>query len=194
MSQDYLQVEQRERNEANLLLNDNHRNQTLHYLQQKFGCLGKSLQDFGLPSPPNEANEHIPNNTHIMIERNYHELEQLESAIQREDMLNEDQRNVYNFVCRCVDSNTSEMIFIDAPGGTGKTFLINTILSKVRGTGHIALAVASSGIAATLMPGGRTAHSRFKLPLTVKENDLCNFDKKFIYRRFDEKYKNNCLG
>jgi len=29
------------------------------------------------------------------------------------------------------------------------------------------LAVASSGIAATLLAGGRTAHSTFKLPLTV---------------------------
>ena len=56
--------------------------------------------------------------------------------------------------------------FLDAPGGTGKTFLTKLILANVRKNGHKALAVASSGIAATLLPGGRTAHSTFKLPWT----------------------------
>ncbi|CAB5217445.1 unnamed protein product [Rhizophagus irregularis] len=36
--------------------------------------------------------------------------------------------------------------------GTGKTFLYNTLLGKVRSNGDIALAVASSGIAALLLP------------------------------------------
>lgn len=59
------------------------------------------------------------------------------------------------------------MFFLDAPGGTGKTFLINIILAKVRSVSKIALATASSGIAATLLPGGRTAHSMFKIPINV---------------------------
>jgi hypothetical protein len=37
--------------------------------------------------------------------------------------------------------------------------LFNTILAKVRSQGNIALAVASSGIAALLLDDGRTAHS-----------------------------------
>ena len=37
--------------------------------------------------------------------------------------------------------------------------LIETLLSIVRGMGKIALAVASSGVAAELLEGGRTAHS-----------------------------------
>ena len=57
--------------------------------------------------------------------------------------------------------------FLDAPGGTGKTFLINLLLAQIRSSGKVALAVASSGIAATLLSGGRTAHSTFKLPLNV---------------------------
>lgn len=69
--------------------------------------------------------------------------------------------------------------FIDAPGGTGKTFLLNLLLTKVRLTNNIALAVASSGIAATLLDGGRTAHSMFSLPLdlTRQEKPLCNIKK-----------------
>lgn len=69
--------------------------------------------------------------------------------------------------------------YIDAPGGTGKTFLLNLILAKVRAQGNIALAVASSGIATTLLSGGRTAHSTFKLPINLNhiEYPACNISK-----------------
>jgi len=42
------------------------------------------------------------------------------------------------------------------------------------------LAIASSGIAATLLDGGRTAHSALKLPLDIhnKPNAMCNIKKK----------------
>ncbi|GBP72118.1 ATP-dependent DNA helicase pif1 [Eumeta japonica] len=65
------------------------------------------------------------------------------------------------------------------PGGTGKTFITNLILAKVRSLGKLALAVASSGIAATLLAGGRTAHSTFKLPLTVslEKDSVCSIRK-----------------
>ena len=36
------------------------------------------------------------------------------------------------------------------------------------------MCVASSGIAAQLLPGGRTAHSRFKIPLSNHINRVCN--------------------
>ena len=61
---------------------------------------------------------------------------------------------------------------MDAPGGTGKTFLINLILAKLRSEGKIALATASSGIAATLLTGGRTLHSTFKIPLDLYAMDI----------------------
>jgi len=37
-----------------------------------------------------------------------------------------------------------------APGGTGKTYLINLLMAKVRSSYGIAIEAASSGIAATL--------------------------------------------
>ena len=65
---------------------------------------------------------------------------------------------------------------MNAPGGTGKTFVINLLLAHVRKEKKIALAVASSGIAATLLHGGITAHSTFKLPLDLAKKDFptCN--------------------
>ena len=63
------------------------------------------------------------------------------------------------------------LIFLDAPGGTGKTYLLNLILAKIRADRNIAIAVALTGIAATLLAGGKTADSTFKLPLNLSQNE-----------------------
>ena len=64
--------------------------------------------------------------------------------------------------------------FIDGPGGTGKTFLYSALLSTIRSKGKIALAVASSGIASLLLENGRTAHSRFKIPVNLDDLSTCH--------------------
>jgi hypothetical protein len=40
------------------------------------------------------------------------------------------------------------------------------------------VATTTSGVAASIMPGGRTAHSRFKIPLTLDDGAFCTFTKK----------------
>ena len=76
-----------------------------------------------------------------------------------------------------VDNDCPGVFFIDGPGGTGKTFLYKALLANVRSRGLIALATASSGVAANNMPGGRIAHSRFKIPLNLDTNSVCNIKK-----------------
>lgn len=49
------------------------------------------------------------------------------------------------------------------------------MISKLRSDGRVVLPVASSGIAATLLPGGRTAHSRFKIPILLDDLSFCSF-------------------
>ena len=67
------------------------------------------------------------------------------------------------------------VFYIDGPGGSGKTFLYTKLLRHVRAQGQIALAVSMSGIAALLLEGGRTAHSRFRLPVPLPlEGVVCN--------------------
>jgi len=94
-------------------------------------------------------------------------------------MLVSDQEAIYQNVMRLVESGNGGLCFIDARGGTGKTFLINVLLAEVRRHGGIAVAMASSGVAATLLAGGRTAHSTLKLPLNVHTADfpVCNIAK-----------------
>ena len=60
-------------------------------------------------------------------------------------------------------------VFLSARGGCGKTYLLNAILNSVRTIepgGCVALAMATTGIAAILLQLGRTFHSRMKAPLT----------------------------
>jgi hypothetical protein len=63
-----------------------------------------------------------------------------------------------------VNNNRGKMLFIHSAGGCGKTFVCNTIAAAVRAQGKVALCVASSGIAALLLDGGQTAHSRLGIP------------------------------
>jgi len=89
-------------------------------------------------------------------------------------LLNADQRVVYDVVTNAVATDDTLAMFVQGPGGTGKTFLLNTILASVRLDNKIALAVGSSGICATLLEGGVTAHSRLGLPFTHNAESTCN--------------------
>ncbi|XP_014773936.1 uncharacterized protein LOC106871804 [Octopus bimaculoides] len=82
---------------------------------------------------------------------------------------------VYASICECKGG----IFLLDAPGGTGKTFVTKLLLAKVRQQKEIALTVASSRIAMTLLPQGRTAHSTFKLPFyaSVSNSATCNITK-----------------
>ncbi|KAL4288328.1 hypothetical protein AHAS_Ahas19G0275200 [Arachis hypogaea] len=73
-----------------------------------------------------------------------------------------------------VSKEDGGVFFVYGHGGTGKTYLWIVLTSFLRSQGMIVLTVALSGIAALLLPGGRTAHSRFAIPLTVHEDSVCN--------------------
>ncbi|XP_071137070.1 uncharacterized protein [Mytilus edulis] len=88
------------------------------------------------------------------------------------------QHHVYQKVVDATEHHTNTTAYyVDGPGGSGKTFLYNTILARIRSKGKIALAVASAGIAAELLEGGRTAHSRFKIPIPISETSTCNISR-----------------
>ena len=70
-----------------------------------------------------------------------------------------EQRAIFDAIQSSMQARGGGLHFIDAPGGTGKTFLLTLLLNSARAKRQIAVAVASSGIAATILPGGRTAHS-----------------------------------
>nr|XP_034194992.1 uncharacterized protein LOC117611167 [Osmia lignaria]XP_034195335.1 uncharacterized protein LOC117611500 [Osmia lignaria] len=118
-------------------------------------------------------------NRDYLRETNY-DINALAQALSNnEGLLTDEQLAVYRQGLSSVESGAGHAFFLDALGGTGKTFLINLLLAKVRSDRGIVLAVASSGIAATLLEGGKTAHAAFKLPLNLMnvETPLCNISK-----------------
>ncbi|KAK9714657.1 hypothetical protein RND81_06G110100 [Saponaria officinalis] len=87
--------------------------------------------------------------------------------------MTDEQRSVYNQIMDNVHKGNGGIFFVYGYGGTGETFIWRTLCATIRSKGEIVLPVASSGIAAILLPGGRTAHSRFGIPINVTENSTC---------------------
>ncbi|RCN31185.1 hypothetical protein ANCCAN_23039 [Ancylostoma caninum] len=79
------------------------------------------------------------------------------------EKLNEEQKTVVDAVLAAVQGTGNRCFFVDGPGGTGKTFVYNTIYDLLIGEKKHVACVAWSGIAASLLPEGRTVSSTFKL-------------------------------
>ncbi len=103
---------------------------------------------------------------------------QAQQLVRDVPLLNQYQRSIYDNVIDAVHDPrpVDKTFFVDGLGGAGKTFLYGCLLSRVRCTGDIALSMASSGIAALLLEGGCTAHSRFKIPIA----GLCGFSACYV--------------
>jgi hypothetical protein len=149
----------------------------------------KSIIDFAIchepPARPIHMGDEVTLNRLLQAELHYEADEQREAYLSNHDAFNQGQRIVFDTITDdCIQysrSNTDaesnplpHIFFIDAPGGTGKTFVLNTLAAYFRSQEKVALCNASSGIAAILLHGGRTAHSRFKIPLKVLPDTDCS--------------------
>ena len=178
MAEDFLHQHRTRLDNVDLDYNDDIFNLALNDLQDKVISMGgRELSEYGLLRPQTVDNDRFARVYHREI--NYDQGEQRAYVERNLPLLTSDQREVYDSFCSMITGNDGGMLFLDAPGGTGKTFLINIILATLRSEGKIALATASSGIAATLLTGGRTLHSTFKIPLDLHAMDIpiCNIKK-----------------
>ncbi|XP_027169229.1 uncharacterized protein LOC113768927 [Coffea eugenioides] len=87
--------------------------------------------------------------------------------------LDELQKYAYDIILQACFTSQGHSFFIDGPGGTGKTFLYRSLLATLRSQGYI----ATSGIVASILPGGRIVHSRFKIPIDFSKNRACQLSK-----------------
>ncbi|XP_060676507.1 uncharacterized protein LOC132805445 [Ziziphus jujuba] len=150
------------------------RSKVLGHINIILESMGKTLADYDLLEFDIDDNDIHDDNREIS--------EELSIVINDDDIacaqsLNIEQKYAYDQILDKVFSKVPGLFFIDDPGGSGKTFLYKTILAAVRSKGLIALATASSGVAASILPGGRTAHSRFKIPLVMEEHNTCHVSK-----------------
>ncbi|CAN1128960.1 ATP-dependent DNA helicase PIF4 [Linum perenne] len=131
---------------------------------------------FKLPQPmPIVTSEQNYNN--ILTHHQYDKQTEASKSQKYYASLNSDQIRAYSSIMDAIETKKGKLFFLHGHGGTGKTFLYNCIISKVRSTGDISLVVASSGIAATLLQDGVTSHSRFKIPLEIDSLSTCTVKK-----------------
>ncbi|KAB2623224.1 replication factor A protein 1-like [Pyrus ussuriensis x Pyrus communis] len=155
---------------------DELKNSLLYELEKLFVASNSSLSKHHLPIPSKDVIDRLKNRS-LREELNYDTESLKEQHSQLVAQLNREQKIVYDSVIKVVDHNKPGMFFVHRHGGTGKTFLWTTIIAKIRLENHIVLAVALSGIASLLLPGGRTAHSRFKIPISITDCSLCEIKK-----------------
>ncbi|CAH9142089.1 unnamed protein product [Cuscuta epithymum] len=134
----------------------------------------RSLRDFvGMPMSP-ESDIPSIEDTIIHEDLKYDKCAMAETHAKLLKNMNEEQRSVYDKIMEFVDGTSGGVFFLYGHDGTGKTYVWKTLSAAIRSRGQIVLNVASSGIASLLLPGGRTAHSRFAIPLNVTEDSTCN--------------------
>ena len=123
----------------------------LYYIKRRLEQLDKIYDDFMLPELSDELKDYDPN------------AEAFDPNLfgDAEKPYNDEQRMFF----REVTSSTHNLYFLDGPGGTGKTYLLKGICAHFHRQRKKVWVCASSGIAATLYPTGKTAHSLLKIPI-----------------------------
>ncbi|MBW0555858.1 hypothetical protein O181_095573 [Austropuccinia psidii MF-1] len=99
----------------------------------------------------------------------------IEGKAYKAETLTEEQTTIYNNVLQVIISGSQYLGFIDGPGGSGKTYLLNCLIHKCKEHNMKVESVSASGIAALLLDNGTTAHTEFAIPLTVHKDSVCSW-------------------
>ncbi|XP_074327954.1 uncharacterized protein LOC141665870 [Apium graveolens] len=170
MSDDIILLKRKECRNGNLQLPDyDIQNFALAEIEKLLNDIGKSLKDFPtMPYPPEVFRDNSGNG--LIAEETGYNTEQMKRQHDENYIkLNREQKEVYEAVVESVNSNKGEQFFGYGSGGYGKTFVWQTLLRRLHSECKIVLPVSSSGIVAVLLDGGRTAHSRFHIPIIVDQ-------------------------
>ncbi|KAI3695198.1 hypothetical protein L1987_78188 [Smallanthus sonchifolius] len=154
------------------LSEDQIKNLTLFEIEKILLCNNSSLRNF--TTMPYLESISSSNNRFINEELAY-DISTLKDEFDNIFLtLTNEQRCVFDDIMEVVQHNKGGVFFVYGYGGPGKTFLWKTLSAAIRCKGEIVLNVASSRIASLLLSGGRTAHSRFLIPLNLTEDSICH--------------------
>lgn len=159
-------------------------NYALSLLSDILVSMNTNLTDVGL----DEVNQQLlstlsPARTPLNENRSVTQAESREKVQTMSALLNTEQRGVFDTLTSNIEAGTALLTYLDGPGGTGKTFLLNCLLHFCNANGIQFVSIASSGIASLLLLKGQTAHSQFKIPLCVTEESVCSFTPRDIVGR-----------
>lgn len=101
-------------------------NEALKLIEDKINNIsGKNMVDFGLTTP--QRIEAIASD--VIRELNYDTTALCTFVNEMAPHLVPEQRRVYDLIIQRINSGEGGLFFLDAPGGTGKTFLLNLLLA-----------------------------------------------------------------
>lgn len=122
-----------------------------------------SCNQLGLPTP----------STNSRLEHEFDVMEQNSVFEEMYVKANQEQKTIIDTILLSVQGSSNQKVFcLSAHAGCGKTFVQKAILCKLRSLNISCLPCAFSGIAASLLDGGRTLHHRFGLPIPILENSV----------------------
>jgi hypothetical protein len=145
--------------------------QALREIDVILGQSGMSCSDFGLPNVEVIAVDQIDQYDIAQEER---------QATLQMAKLNADQRRMIDLIMEDLDDirngqhQKCRAYFLDGPGGSGKTMVYNTLIAYFRSQAIHVAPSAWTGIAGTLLAGGRTCHNLFKLPVPILDTSVCH--------------------
>ncbi|XP_074299559.1 uncharacterized protein LOC141630686 [Silene latifolia] len=144
---------------------------TARSVERYLEAMGKTLETFGL--------EHLETSSDHELRRTRDIIDALDAPIPEEcrrckALLNTAQKEAFDTIMEHVNASKPGAFFVDRRGGTGKTFMYNTLYVEVRLVGEIILPTATSGIAASNIPTGHITHSRFRIPLDSDVSLACD--------------------
>ncbi|XP_071739529.1 uncharacterized protein [Rutidosis leptorrhynchoides] len=149
-------------------------NATLYEIEKILQRNCSTLKNFSTMPYPGEAFTGMPQNPLITDELRYSRSMLVDEFSALFSKLTDEQKKAYEKIVSAIDEGKGGLFFLYGYGGTGKTFLWKTLSASIRSRGDIVLNTASSGIAALLLSGGRTAHSRFAIPMDLTEDSFCH--------------------
>lgn len=129
--------------------------------------MGRSLEDFGfhVSDTPMLIQDPTSNDDSLLMQRD-----------RMYSQFSDEQKAAAIKIYQAAVSGQGGIFYIQASGGCGKSFWANGVSAALRTAGHFTLMMAASGLAATVLDGGRTAHSVFGIPIELDENSWCSCD------------------
>ena len=139
-------------------------NVILHCLNDVLNENGISCNSLGLPEPSGDS----------PLNQNHDQIAQPSL-----DSLNNEQLEVFRMVTATdatserVEQQEGTGIYVDAPGGSGKIYQFKTLHAYLISNNIATSCAAWTSIIATLLTGGKTLHSLFKLPVPLTGTSVC---------------------
>ena len=112
----------------------------LHEIDQILRESGKSLSDYPPMPIPTSAHVDITSNSLLMEELSYNVDDLLAQKDGLINSLTTQQKHIFDTIMDACYSGGGGFFFVNGFGGTGKTFLWNTLTTAIRSKGDIVLA------------------------------------------------------